>query len=47
MAQEVSDPIHPTSPVEGELAGLDAHIVQVEEILVGLLYRQTEHYARS
>ena len=33
--------------VEAELAGLDTHIVEVEEVLVWLLYWQTEHHAGS
>ena len=33
--------------VEGKLACLDAYIVQVEEVLVRLLYRNAEHYLRG
>ena len=33
--------------VERELAGLDAHVVEVEEILVGLLHRYTQHHLRG
>ena len=30
--------------IERELTGLDANIIQVEEVLVGFLYRQTKHH---
>ena len=33
--------------VEAELRSLDTYIVEIEEVLVWLLYRQTEHYAGS
>ena len=33
--------------VEAELRCLDTYIVEIEEVLVWLLYRQTEHYAGS
>ena len=33
--------------VEAELRCLDTYIVKIEEVLVWLLYRQTEHHAGS
>ena len=33
--------------VERELAGLDAHIVEVKQVLAGLLHRYTQHHLRG